>query len=149
MGNNVLNGEGYYMIMKKLKYYIDGSCRPNPGTMGACVTDDSGEVCYLGREGQGTNNKSEYTALKRCLEYNLNKGVMRHGILIHTDSQLLDGHLNKDWSVKANNLKDLYKEVVLLMDKLTFERGNIVKIIKIPRSQNKADRYLDMLFKED
>jgi len=79
-----------------------------------------------------TNNEAEYSALIQAL---LDERAM--GSTIYTDSQLLVGHLTKNWKVKAENLKFL----VEIAKKLLSLNG--AELVWVPREQNKAGKILE------
>jgi ribonuclease HI len=111
-----------------LKVWLDGSSKGNPGPAKASVVFEDGEK--ISKElGVTTNNRAEYSALILCLKMAAKKGV--DDLTILTDSQLIDGHINKGWKVNENG--DLVSEAKSLLKK--FKRP---KIIWIRREENKA-----------
>jgi len=82
--------------------------------------------------GDRTNNQAEYLALIKAL-----KSEQALGAVIHTDSQLLVGHLTKNWKVNAPKLKELWKEASDLLQKTG------AKLDWIPREKNRAGKLLE------
>ncbi len=86
--------------------------------------------------GTATNNEAEYRTLIAALADlaaridEAGKTPADYAVLVHTDSQLVVGHLRHGWQVKAANLRPLVDEVVALAD--AFGRCDIVKV---PRTE--------------
>jgi ribonuclease HI len=111
-----------------LKVWIDGSSRGNPGPAKASIVFDDGEKTV--REiGVTTNNRAEYQALLLGLKLAGKKGL--EDLTILTDSQLIDGHINKGWKVNEN--QDLVNDAKALLKKFKH-----CEIIWIPREKNRA-----------
>ncbi len=116
--------------------YTDGASRGNPGKSGcgAVIIFDNGKVELKKYIGIATNNQAEYNALIIALEY-LSKYKEIKNIEIYTDSQLMARQLNGEYKVKNKNIFNLYKKVIDLLHKYTWQ------IESIPREENKeADR---------
>ena len=117
--------------------FIDGGCRPNPGTMTIAIVvdkyDDTGNSDIVKKVGKGTSNRAEYIALITALKMVQEK----ENVVIFTDSQLIYGQMTKNWRVKKN--KDLYKKAKLLFN------SDTMKIVQIPREENRAGWILDRL----
>ncbi|MFQ6056046.1 MAG: RNase H family protein [Methanosarcinales archaeon] len=115
-----------------MKIWVDGS---------GDLFEDNGRIAVVfenGKEivkriGGATNNEAEYLALIEALKYCKGKEE------IFTDSQLLCGHLNMNWKVKAENL------MVYYLTSLRLLKEKKVKLKWIPRSKNKAGILLDKL----
>lgn len=58
-----------------------------------------------------TNNEAEYWAVIEALKVHLKQNIM-----LHSDSQLIVGHLSKGWKVNYEHLDNLRMEVVKLCD---------------------------------
>jgi ribonuclease HI len=86
-----------------MNVWIDGSpaLRQNQQGRVAVVYEDGRQ--FVAEIGASTNNEAEYQALIEALK------SCNEGDIINTDSELLVGHLNKNWKVKAENLKALQK----------------------------------------
>jgi len=91
---------------------IDGSCYPNPGSMGIGVViyQDEQLIKKISKYvGQGTNNIAEYIALLEGL--NEIKKIKTGRITIYCDSQLVVKQLNGIYKVKDKKILDFYLKV--------------------------------------
>lgn len=120
--------------MGKVKIYIDGAARGNPGEsgIGIIIKDEDGRVIrslykYIG---QATNNIAEYTALVYALQEALILGLK--DIEVYSDSELLVKQLNSEYKVKNSNLRAYYEQFLHL--KTGFNR---LEIKQIAREENK------------
>lgn len=109
----------------KAELYFDGGARPkNPG-YSACsfilIMEGQGAPIEFSRYlGIGTNNAAEYTGLIVGLKMAFEKGVTH--INIYTDSKLIEGHLQNQWTVGGA----LFSKVRLATELLAgFEEWNI------------------------
>lgn len=120
--------------MNKLKIYIDGASKGNPGPSGIGVVICSGAQAIKNISsyiGNATNNIAEYTALIYGLQEALK---LKAEILeINTDSQLLYRQLNKVYKIKSPNILGLYNQAMHLMT--AFKQ---VCINNIPRENNRG-----------
>lgn len=120
--------------MNKLKIYIDGASKGNPGPSGIGVVICSGAQAIKNISsyiGNATNNIAEYTALIYGLQEALK---LKAEILeINTDSQLLHRQLNKVYKIKNPNILGLYNQVMHLLT--AFKQ---VSINNIPREENQG-----------
>jgi len=79
-----------------------------------------------------TNNEAEYMALIAALDHiisTMNSAKLNptgYDVEIHTDSQLLVGHLTQGWKVKAVNLRPLVDRARILMG--SFRNCTLVKV---------------------
>ena len=114
---------------------IDGASKGNPGPagIGVVIRDASdGEVIFeLGEfHGEMTNNRAEYTALIRALEYAL---VFRAGsVTIRSDSQLLVRQMTGRYRVKSPRIEPLFRwatDLARVFESVDFE--------DIPRENNR------------
>jgi ribonuclease HI len=121
---DVLSQEGCV----RLKLWIDGSSRGNPGPAKASIVFEDGEKTVKDL-GVTTNNRAEYQALLLGLKLASKKGL--DDVTILTDSQLIDGHINKGWKVNEN--QDLVNDAKALLRKF-----NHCKIVWIAREKNIA-----------
>jgi ribonuclease HI len=111
-----------------MKIWVDGASKGNPGPAKANVVFDNGE--RISKDlGKTTNNRAEYGALILALKTAIDRGL--DGMTIMTDSQLIDGHINKGWKVYEN--QDLVDEAKMLVRK--FKQ---CRIVWIPREKNEA-----------
>ncbi len=94
--------------------YIDGLAEPaNPGTgtYGYLIYEGERKVA----EGKGlagydvTNNYAEYTALVEALQ-KLKEYRIEGDVVVRSDSQLLVGHMSKEWEVKGGGYLAKLKE---------------------------------------
>ncbi|MBI5206492.1 MAG: ribonuclease HI family protein [Candidatus Firestonebacteria bacterium] len=119
----------------KIKIYIDGASRGNPGhaAIGAVFMDEQNKILnkfhkYLGIR---TNNFAEYSALVFALEEA--KKIGYKNIEVRSDSELLIKQINGEYSVKSLDLKPLYLNVKKLLNDF-----NNYKFFHIPRTLNKV-----------
>jgi len=124
--------------MGKIKIFIDGACRGNPGdaAAGIIVCDAKGKVIhqvgyYLGR---ATNNVAEYMGLIKALEKARELGFK--DIEVFSDSQLITRQIRGEYTVRNQQLKELFKKARELM-----EGFSSFSLDYIPREENVlADR---------
>jgi ribonuclease HI len=108
--------------------WVDGASKGNPGPAKANVVFENGEIISKDL-GKTTNNRAEYSALILALKTVASRGL--GDVIIMTDSQLIDGHINKGWKVYEN--QDLVDEAKSQLHKL-----KKCRIVWIPREENKA-----------
>ncbi|PYU99624.1 MAG: ribonuclease H [Acidobacteria bacterium] len=124
---------------------MDGGSRGNPGAAGAGIhLELDGEPWrglyeYVGID---TNNRAEYAALVRALEYALERGFRK--IRVYSDSELLVRQIRGEYQVKNPGLLELYRKSVQLIQR--FEQFSISHV---PREQNRqadklANKALDL-----
>ena len=105
--------------MSDILMRVDGSCYPNPGSMGIGVVIYKDNVLvkkiseYIGH---GTNNIAEYRALIRGLEEI--KDVRVDRIAAYCDSQLVVKQLNGQYKVKDKKILPLFIKVQKLREKI-------------------------------
>lgn len=117
---------------------IDGGARGNPGPAGygVILKDSSGETLaeLSAHLGVRTNNYAEYSALIAALEWGLQQG--RSAIKVISDSELLVKQMRGEYKVKSPELRQLYLQARVLVEKLKW-----FKIEHVLRHQNRgADR---------
>jgi len=110
------------------KIYTDGS---GDGRM-AWFNETTGES-WSGRQAGLTNNEAEYLAVYEAL-----KAAQSKEIEIVSDSKLVVSQLKRDWHIKEDRLRGLFDKVNTLIR----EKGLKVKFNWVPRTQNKAGKYL-------
>jgi ribonuclease HI len=111
-----------------LKVWIDGSSKGNPGPARASVVFEDGDKGTKDL-GTTTNNRAEYEALILALRIASKRGI--DSLTILTDSQLIDGHINKGWKVNENeDLVDIARALV--------NGFKHCQILWISRERNKA-----------
>lgn len=122
----------------KVKAYIDGASRGNPGpaSVGVFVIDDAGNTLKEhGRTlGTATNNVAEYTAFLDALRIAKDLGATE--FFVHSDSLLLVKQISGEYRVKNAPLKALKAQALLLM-----KGFKAVRLVHVPRERNRdADR---------
>lgn len=132
------------MTEKELKLYTDGCARGNPGPAGAgyIITDMKGNFIGEGSKFLGkseTNNQAEYGALivglSRCRNHS--KGIIH----VYSDSELMVKQLNGAYRINKPHLRELAKNVRLLMEgfqKVTFHHIKRGKNARADALANKA-----------
>jgi len=85
-----------------------------------------------------TNNQAEYFALLMAFEYIAENGINEAEVF--TDSQLIEGHLNKGWKINKNNdivqeAKDIYESFFL--------NGKKIVLKWIRRDENLAGKFIE------
>jgi ribonuclease HI len=125
----------------KIKLYIDGGARGNPGPAGCgVVLLHDGEVLLERGKwlGHATNNVAEYTGLLHGLE--LAAQLNATEIEVYSDSQLLVRQISGQYRVRAAHLKPLCEEA-----RQRLRKFDSYTVDYIPRAQNKdADRLANM-----
>ena len=127
----------------KVKVFIDGASRGNPGPagIGVVIKDMSGNIIKKHSEYIGdnkTNNQAEYIALIRALEICM--GICRGEIFVFSDSELLIKQLHGRYRIKAPHLRKLLEEVKI---KEQFFQRVEYSFIKRDRN-NLADKLANM-----
>ena len=129
------------MKIKKVKIYIDGGSRGNPGR-GACAAaffDENNalveeEVKYLGR---CTNNFAEYNGLILALSIASRLGAAE--LKIFSDSELLVRQFNGEYKIKDAALKTLMAGIRKLAGGF-----KSITLSHVPRSRNEyADKLVN------
>lgn len=128
--------------VRKLRAYIDGASRGNPGKAGAGVViyDEKGEVLeedciYLG---ETTNNVAEYRALLLALEMAEKRGAEEFQVF--ADSELVVNQVTGRYRVRNPVLTELHVQAMKRITNLKrFEMEHV------PREKNRrADRLANM-----
>lgn len=132
--------------MKKLKVYVDGASRGNPGDagIGIVMLDENGNVIkemsdYIG---QTTNNIAEYTALVTALKEAIEVGCEE--IEVFSDSELMVKQINGQYQIKNEGIKRLYSQVSQLMKEFKSFSINHVKREFNRRADELANEGIDM-----
>jgi ribonuclease HI len=123
---------------RKLKIYIDGAARGNPGPagIGVVILDGNGAKIkeYNKYLGKATNNVAEYNALVYSLQEAHMLGAKE--ITLCMDSELVAKQLKGEYKVKNENIKPLFEQAIHLINGL-----ETVEVKHIDRSLNKeADK---------
>ena len=104
-----------------IKVYTDGACSGNgkEGAIGGwafCVVGENDELIHSesGAEVNTTNNRMEFTAMLRALQWtekNLNNNFIEYytdsALLYNTLTQWIEGWKNNDWKRKTGEIKNL------------------------------------------
>lgn len=126
--------------MRKIKIFIDGGAKRNPGpaAIGILFCNEKGKVFkkFSSKIGNATNNEAEYKAaifaLKKFKEIFGKKLSKETEIEINSDSELLVNQMKGKYKILEENLKPLFLE--LWNQKLDFKKVNF-KLIS--RKKNK------------
>ena len=121
--------------------FCDGASRSNPGdaSIGVSILLDGKEVHAISKKiGIATNNEAEYQALIDGLNFCIDNSIKEIDVFL--DSNLVVEQVNKNYKVKAENLKVLNSKVDELIQKFNF-----IKINHVYREENKrADQLANM-----
>ena len=121
--------------------FCDGASRSNPGdaSIGISILLDGKEVHTISKKiGIATNNEAEYQALIDGLNYCVDNSIKE--IEVFLDSNLVVEQVNKNFKVKAGNLKVLNSKVDDLIQEFNF-----IEINHVYREENKrADQLANM-----
>ena len=125
----------------RYQLYCDGASRSNPGdaSIGISILLDDKEVHTISKKiGIATNNEAEYQALIDGLNYCVDNSIKE--IKVFLDSNLVVEQVNKNFKVKAGNLKVLNSKVDDLIQEFNF-----IEINHVYREENKrADQLANM-----
>ena len=125
----------------KYKIYCDGASRSNPGdaSIGVSVSLDDEEIHTISRKiGIATNNEAEYQALIDALNYCIENSIKE--IEVFLDSNLVVEQVNKNFKVKAGNLKVLNSQVENMIKEFEY-----IEFKHVYREENKrADQLANM-----
>ena len=121
--------------------FCDGASRSNPGdaSIGVSILLDGKEVHTISKKiGIATNNEAEYQALIDGLNFCIDNSIKEIDVFL--DSNLVVEQVNKNYKVKAENLKVLNSKVDELIQEFNF-----IKINHVYREENKrADQLANM-----
>ena len=125
----------------RYQLFCDGASRSNPGdaSIGISILLDGKEVHTISKKiGIATNNEAEYQALIDGLNYCVDNSIKE--IQVFLDSNLVVEQVNKNFKVKAENLKVLNSKVDDLIQEFNF-----IQINHVYREENKrADQLANM-----
>ena len=113
--------------------FCDGASRSNPGdaSIGVSILFDGKEVHAISKKiGIATNNEAEYQALIDGLNFCIDNSIKEIDVFL--DSNLVVDQVNKNYKVKAENLKVLNSKVDELIQEFNF-----IKINHVYREENK------------
>ncbi|MDN5332272.1 MAG: ribonuclease [Tepidanaerobacteraceae bacterium] len=132
--------------MERLKVYVDGASRGNPGNagIGIVMLDENGNVVkemsdYIG---QTTNNIAEYTALVTALKEALEMGCEE--IEVFSDSELMVKQINGEYQIKNEGIRRLYSQVAQLVKEFKSFSINHVKREYNKRADELANEGIDL-----
>ena len=125
----------------RYQLFCDGASRSNPGdaSIGVSILLDGKEVHAISKKiGIATNNEAEYQALIDGLNFCIDNSIKEIDVFL--DSNLVVEQVNKNYKVKAENLKVLNSKVDELIQEFNF-----IKINHVYREENKrADQLANM-----
>lgn len=125
----------------KHKVFCDGASRSNPGdaSIGVSISLDGKEIHTISRKiGIATNNEAEYQALIDGLNYCIDNSI--NEIDVFLDSKLVVEQVNKNFKVKAGNLKALNSQVENMIKEFEY-----IEFKHVYREENKrADQLANM-----
>ena len=125
----------------KHQVFCDGASRSNPGdaSIGVSISLDDKEIHTISREiGIATNNEAEYQALIDGLNYCIENSISEVDVFL--DSKLVIEQVNKNFKVKAKNLKELNAQVEILVKEF-----KSIELKHVYREDNKrADQLANM-----
>ena len=121
--------------------FCDGASRSNPGdaSIGVSILLNGKEVHAISKKiGIATNNEAEYQALIDGLNFCIDNSIKEIDVFL--DSNLVVEQVNKNYKVKAENLKVLNSKVDELIQEFNF-----IEISHVYREENKrADQLANM-----
>ena len=121
--------------------FCDGASRSNPGdaSIGVSISLDGKEIHTISRKiGIATNNEAEYQALIEALNYCIENSIKE--IEVFLDSNLVVEQVNKNFKVKAGNLKALNSQVENMIKEFEY-----IEFKHVYREENKrADQLANM-----
>ena len=121
--------------------FCDGASRSNPGdaSIGVSISLDGKEIHTISRKiGIATNNEAEYQALIDALNYCIENSIKE--IEVFLDSNLVVEQVNKNFKVKAGNLKVLNSQVENMINEFEY-----IEFKHVYREENKrADQLANM-----
>ena len=128
----------------KYQIYCDGASRSNPGdaSIGVSISLDGKEIHTISREiGIATNNEAEYQALIDGLNYCIDNSINEVDVFL--DSKLVIEQVNKNFKVKAKNLKEFNIQVENLIKEFKYIEFNHVYREDNKRADQLANMALD------
>ena len=121
--------------------FCDVASRSNPGdaSIGVSISLDGKEIHTISRKiGIATNNEAEYQALIDGLNYCIENSIKE--IEVFLDSNLVVEQVNKNFKVKAGNLKVLNSQVENMIKEFEY-----IEFKHVYREENKrADQLANM-----
>jgi ribonuclease HI len=114
-----------------MKIWIDGSGYNGIESKYCVVIEGRDPIITVLKE-RKTNNEMEYAALYHAL-----KECAIEGDVIYTDSQLLTGHITKNWKQKAEHLRNVIAQCKNLLNEKN------IRLLWLPREENIAGKILE------
>ena len=128
----------------KHQVFCDGASRSNPGdaSIGVSISLDGKEIHSISREiGIATNNEAEYQALIDGLNYCIDNSINEVDVFL--DSKLVIEQVNKNYKVKAHNLKEFNSQVENMIKEFKYIEFNHVYREDNKRADQLANLALD------
>jgi ribonuclease HI len=128
----------------KHQVFCDGASRSNPGdaSVGVSISFDGKEIHTISREiGIATNNEAEYQALIDGLNYCIENSINEVDVFL--DSKLVIEQVNKNYKVKAHNLKEFNSQVENMIKEFKYIEFNHVYREDNKRADQLANLALD------
>ncbi len=128
----------------KHQVFCDGASRSNPGdaSIGVSISFDGKEIHTISREiGIATNNEAEYQALIDGLNYCIENSINEVDVFL--DSKLVIEQVNKNYKVKAHNLKEFNSQVENMIKEFKYIEFNHVYREDNKRADQLANLALD------
>ncbi len=122
-----------------MKFYFDGGCKPNPGTMEVGVVDEDGGFFHE-EIGHGTNNIAEWAAFLYTLDIAKARGLT--DIEVVGDSALVVNQANGSWACRAKELQPFLAEYHVQR-----KHFRSIRISHVRRAQNLAGIALEKRLK--
>ena len=123
----------------RLKIYSDGASRGNPGSSSIAfmILAEDGEILkrYSEYVGIRTNNQAEYEALIYALKFA--SELTNQEVVCYLDSELVVKHLNGEYRVRNQNLKELWLKVEELKQK--FHKTSFIHVPRTERHIEEVD----------
>ncbi|TET65730.1 ribonuclease HI family protein [Candidatus Bathyarchaeota archaeon] len=123
----------------RLKIYSDGASRGNPGSSAIAfmILAETGEILkrYSEYVGIRTNNQAEYEALIYALKFA--SELTNQEVVCYLDSELVVKHLNGEYRVRNQNLKELWLKVEELKQK--FHKTSFIHASRTERHIEEVD----------
>lgn len=128
----------------KHQVFCDGASRSNPGdaSIGVSISLDGKEIHTISREiGIATNNEAEYQALIDGLNYCIENSINEVDVFL--DSKLVIEQVNKNYKVKAHNLKEFNSQVENMIKEFKYIEFNHIYREDNKRADQLANLALD------
>lgn len=112
------------------KLFIDGASRKNPGLAGAGIYLLKNDMPFLKQGfflGHKTNNQAEYLALVLGIFFSKKHVPQDETLYIFSDSELLIKQCKGEYTVKSDQLKQLFKIALKLLDNSSYSFCHILR----------------------